>query len=166
MAVLIGMSGDVKGKSFPITDQDLSIGRNGDNTISINNATVSGHHCVIRREGDRYLLRDLGSTNGTRVNAHEVKEATLKPKDLVQAGSVEFLFNSEDMSFEDAVASQSATEVVEADGPTARPESFNNISPFGARRRENQTLWSMLIIVLGVLALLVVAYLFFKLVTT
>lgn len=165
MAVLIGMSGDVKGKSFPIEDDALTIGRSGDNRISINNATVSGHHCSITREGDRYVLRDLGSTNGTRVNAHEVKEATLRPKDLVQAGSVEFLFNSEAMSFEDAQAVFTKTEVLVAEGPTIKPESFNNISPFGARRRENQAMWSTIIIVLGILALAVVAYLFFRLVT-
>lgn len=166
MAVLIGMSGDVKGKSFPIDGDKLTIGRNSDNVISINNATVSGHHAEIAREGDRYVLRDLGSTNGTRVNAHEVKETNLRPKDLVQVGSVEFLFNSENMSFEDAQAVFTKTEVLVSEGPTARPESFNNISPFGARRRENQTMWGTIIVVLGVVALAVVAFLFYRLLTT
>lgn len=166
MAVLIGMSGDVKGKSYPIEGDKLTIGRSGDNVISINNATVSGHHAEIAREGDAYLLRDLGSTNGTRVNAREVKEANLRPKDLVQVGSVEFLFNSENMSFEDAQAVFTKTEVLVSDGPAARPESFNNISPFGARRRENQTMWSTVLIVLGIVALAVVGYLFYRLLTT
>lgn len=166
MAVLIGMSGDVKGKSFPVDSDALTIGRSADNKISINNATVSSHHCVIQLEGDRYLLRDLGSTNGTRVNAHEVKETALRTKDLVQVGSVEFLFNSENAALDESQEPLTQTEVLVTDGPTARPESFNNISPFGARRRENQALWSTVLIVLGVLALAVVVYLFYKLVTT
>lgn len=165
MAVLMGMAGDVKGKSFPLDRDEVSLGRSADNVISLNNATVSGHHASIRREGDQYILRDLGSTNGTRVNSREIKEAVLHPKDLIQVGSVEFLFNSEAMSFEDAQAAFTKPEVLVSQGPTAMPESFNNISPFGARRRENMTVWIPLIAVLGVLALAVVIYLFIKLFT-
>ncbi len=163
MAVLMGMSGDVKGKTYPIDDNGLTLGRSTDNTVAINNATVSGHHATIRREGDAYILRDLGSTNGTRVNSREVKEAALRPKDLIQVGSVEFLFNSEAMSFEDAQAAMTRTEVLESQGSVSMPESFDNISPFGARRRENLTFWVPLIVALGLLALGVVIYLFIKL---
>ncbi|MCO5045688.1 MAG: FHA domain-containing protein [Kiritimatiellae bacterium] len=163
MAVLMGMAGDVKGKSFPIDQDEISLGRSGDNTIPLNNATVSGRHATITREGDSYVLRDLGSTNGTRVNSREVKEAVLRPKDLVQVGSVEFLFNSEALSFEDAQAAFSKTEVLESKGPAEMPKSFGNISPFGARRRESMTVWIPVIIGLGIVALLVVVYLFVKL---
>jgi|APTNR8051073442_1049403.scaffolds.fasta_scaffold00053_74 pSer/pThr/pTyr-binding forkhead associated (FHA) protein len=166
MAVLIGMSGDVKGKNFPLDGEDLTIGRNADNKVSINNASVSGHHAVIARDGDNYMLRDLGSTNGTRVNSHETKEHVLKPKDLIQFGSVEFLFNSETISMDDAQSAVfTKTEEMVADSSTARPESFNSISPFGARRRENQAMWGTILIALGVVAVLVVIYLFFKLIT-
>ncbi|HMP76174.1 MAG TPA: FHA domain-containing protein [Kiritimatiellia bacterium] len=165
MAVLMGMSGDVKGKTFPIGDEGLTLGRHADNQVSLNNATVSGHHAVIKREGDQYILRDLGSTNGSRVNSREIKESPLRPKDLVQIGSVEFLFNSEAMSFEDAQAVFTRTEVLETKGGTEMPESFGNISPFGARRRENLTIWIPIIAVLGLLAVGVVIYLLIKLFT-
>ncbi len=163
MAVLMGMSGDVKGKSFPIGGDDVTLGRSSDNVIPLNNATVSGHHASVRREGDNYVLRDLGSTNGTRVNSREVKEAILRPKDLVQVGSVEFLFNSEAMSFEDAQAAFAKTEVLESKGAATMPDSFNNISPFGARRRENLTVWAPVIVALAVLTLALVGFLFYKL---
>lgn len=163
MAVLMGMSGDVKGKSFPIERDEVTLGRSSDNSIPLNNATVSSHHASIRREGDTYVLRDLGSTNGTRVNSREIKETALRPKDLVQIGSVEFLFNSEAMSFEDAQAVFTRTEVLESKGAAAMPESFNNISPFGARRRENLTAWVPVIAVLVVLTLALVGFLIFKL---
>lgn len=164
MAVLMGMSGDVKGKAFPIDGDELTIGRSSDNIISLNNATVSGHHASIRREGDRYVLRDLGSTNGTRVNSHEVKESALRPKDIVQVGSVEFLFNAEAMGLDEEQPDTVAkTEVLESKGSSAMPETFGNISPFGARRRENLTLWIPAIVVLGVLAVGLMIFLFYKL---
>lgn len=167
MAVLIGMSADVKGQTHEIGESGVTIGRSSDNTIAINNSTVSGHHCSVRRDGDNVVLRDLGSTNGTRVNNQEVTaEILLKPKDLVQVGSVEFLFNSQDIPLSEAEAIYNKTEIVEAAGPAVKPQSFNSISPFGARRRENKSLWTTLIAVIGVLALAVVAYFFYALFTT
>jgi len=165
MAVLIGMSADVKGQTHEIESGGLSIGRSSENTIAINNSTVSGKHCTIKLEGENYVLRDLGSTNGTRVNSKEVKEITLKPKDLVQVGSVEFLFNSEDIPLSEAEAIYNKTEIVEASGPAIKPQSFNSISPFGARRRENQNLWVTLIIVIGVLAVGLVGFFLYQLFT-
>jgi len=163
MAVLIGMSAEVKGQTHEISSEGLTIGRSSDNKISINNATVSGKHCVIKSSGDNFLLTDLGSTNGTRVNSQEVKEIILKPKDLVQVGSVEFLFNSEDIPLSEAEAIYNKTEIVEASGPAVRPQSFNSISPFGARRRDNQSLWITVIAVIGVLALGVVGFFLYQL---
>jgi len=165
MAVLIGMSTDVKGQTHEIGSGGLTIGRSSDNSIAINNSTVSGKHCNITIEGENCVLRDLGSTNGTRVNSKEIKEAVLRPKDLVQVGSVEFLFNSQDIPLSEAEAIYNKTEIVEASGPAVKPQSFNSISPFGARRRENQNLWVTVIAIIGVLAVLVVGFFLFKLFT-
>lgn len=165
MAVLIGMSADVKGQTHEIGPRGLSIGRNPENNIAINNSSVSGRHCNIVIEGDAIILRDLHSTNGTRVNAQTVTEATLKPRDLIQIGPVEFLFNSEDIPLSEAEAIYNKTEIVEAAGPSVKPQSFNSISPFGARRRENQGLWTTLISVIGAATVLLVLYLLFRLFT-
>jgi pSer/pThr/pTyr-binding forkhead associated (FHA) protein len=165
MAVLIGMSADVKGQTHEIDTTGITIGRSSDNTISINNSTVSGHHCKIAQEGDHVILRDLGSTNGTRVNSKEVTEATLRPKDLVQVGSVEFLFNSQDIPLSEAEAIYNKTEIIDASGPAVKPQSFNSISPFGARRRDNKSLWTTVIAALSLLAFAVVAYFLYALFT-
>jgi len=165
MAVLIGMSADVKGQTHEIDTTGITIGRSSDNTISINNSTVSGHHCKIAQEGDDVILRDLGSTNGTRVNSKEVTETTLKPKDLVQVGSVEFLFNSQDIPLSEAEAIYNKTEIIDASGPAVKPQSFNSISPFGARRRDNKSMWTTVIAALSLLAFVVVAYFLYALFT-
>ena len=163
MAVLIGMSADVKGQTHEIGSEGLTIGRISENTISINNSTVSGKHCSIKLEGENVVLRDLGSTNGTRVNGKEITEAVLKPKDLVQVGSIEFLFNSEDIPLSEAEAIYNKTEIVEASGPAIKPQSFNSISPFGARRRENQNLWVTVIVIISILTIGLVGFFLYQL---
>ncbi|HBA82623.1 MAG TPA: hypothetical protein DCZ95_00885 [Verrucomicrobia bacterium] len=165
MAVLIGMSAEVKGKTFQIDRTEITIGRSKDNVIVLDNPTVSGHHCSVAREGDQYLLRDLESTNGTRLNAKDVTQSPLKPKDLIQAGSVEFLFDAEDLQ---AVETHSFAEanVEVASGPVSAPETFASISPFGTRRKETKGIWFFLIALAGLLTLALVVYFFIKLVTT
>ncbi|OQW97144.1 MAG: hypothetical protein BWK77_02545 [Verrucomicrobia bacterium A1] len=159
------MSGDVKGKTFPIDRDVFTVGRSKDNAVMLDNPTVSGHHCSIVRDGDRFVLRDLESTNGTRLNAKEVTESKLRPKDLVQIGSVEFIFDSERL---DAVDTHSYAEahVEVAPGPVAAPDTFNSISPFGARQSDSKGMWFLLISVFGLLALVVVILYFINLVTT
>lgn len=164
MAVLIGMSGDVKGKTFTLDQSDFTVGRSSDNTVSINNATVSGHHCKVSLENGHYVLRDLGSTNGTRVNTKDVTEHVLHAKDLVQVGSVEFLYNSEDAADvppDDMPMTQ--TEVIVGSGRSAAPESFESISPFGTRQRDNPGIWMAIIVALALAALAGVGYLVYRL---
>ena len=165
MAVLIGMSGEVKGQSFEIEGNELKIGRSQDCNVPLNNPTVSGHHCSIYRDGDRYTLKDHDSTNGTRLNSRDIEETPLKPKDLVQVGSVEFMFDAEHVEVVETNA-YADTQVEVAPGPAAAPDSFANISPFGTRRKESKGIWFLLITVVGVLALIGVILFFVKLATT
>ena len=144
----------------------MTFGRSADNWVPLNNPTVSGHHCRIRREGDGYILQDLGSTNGTRVNAKDITETPLKSKDLVQIGNVEFLFTSEAGSAPEPEPTFTETQVVVSQEPTTKPESFNNISPFGARQKESPKFWIYIIIGLSILAIGVVAFFFFKLLSS
>lgn len=163
MAVLIGMSAEVKGRNVPLETDELTIGRSADNTLPINNASVSGHHAKIVRDGEHFILKDVGSTNGTRVNTKDVKEVVLKPKDLIQIGSVEFLFNSDELGVVPDEDPLTQTEVVESQGRTTAPKSFSSISPFGARRRESPGIWMVAIVILAIAALAGVALLLFKL---
>jgi len=164
MANLTGMSEDVKGMTIEVGDEPVEIGRTKENTVVLDNPTVSSRHCSISRDGNRYVLRDLGSTNGTRVNARDIQETSLRPKDIVQVGSVEFLFDADDVEVVDT-SNLSDTKVEEEKGPTGVPQSFDNISPFGAKK-ESKSFWFVLIAILFIVALAVVVLFFFRLVTT
>ncbi|MBU1694487.1 MAG: FHA domain-containing protein [Verrucomicrobia bacterium] len=163
MASLIGMSAEVKGKTFPIDRDEITIGRAKDNVVVIESATVSGHHCAIVRDGPHFALKDLESTNGTRLNSKDITEAKLRPKDIVQIGSVEFLFDADQSEAVDT-HSYAEAQVEVAPGPTTAPESFNSISPFGARNTETSGTGLLVITLVGVVALIIVVLFVIKLI--
>ena len=73
----------------------VTIGRLPDNTIVIDNAAVSGHHACATLEGDRFILEDLDSTNGTFVNDRRATRHTLRDGDVVKIGSHSLEFDAE-----------------------------------------------------------------------
>jgi FHA domain len=70
----------------------VMIGRSPLNHIVIDHPTVSAQHAVLLRTGASYSLKDLNSTNGTRVNGDFVTDAELKDGDTVRFGSVAAVF--------------------------------------------------------------------------
>lgn len=166
MAVLIGMSAEVKGKSFEIDRDRVSIGRNTTNLITIEHPTVSGKHCCLLREGRRFSIKDLGSTNGTRINGTDVTDvAPINPKDLLQIGSIEFMFDAEasEVAEQERKRASTTAKVEVSEGPVTAPMSFGSISPFGTRSKENSRLWFTLIVVVGLLAAALVAFVLYLL---
>ena len=92
-AKLIGVTESIKGCEIPLdANGETSLGREADNTVMLEHSSVSRHHCVFAVREGKLTLRDLGSTNGTRVNSRPVTEegVALRNKDLVQIGAVEF----------------------------------------------------------------------------
>ncbi len=56
--------------SHELTEDLVTIGRVSDNVIHLNDVSVSSHHAEILSTGNHHILKDLNSTNGTRVNDH------------------------------------------------------------------------------------------------
>lgn len=75
---------------FPLSQevQKLTIGSLPENEISLPYRGVSRHHFALSRGKGGWTLKDLGSTNGTRVNGATVSEKAIKPGDVIQAGTV------------------------------------------------------------------------------
>ena len=70
------------------------IGRNDTADLHIDSSQVSREHAVITRRGNKFQVKDLGSTNGTFVNGEKIEEATLNDGDLLAIAEVEFTFAS------------------------------------------------------------------------
>lgn len=161
MAKLSGMSGDFKGREYPIEQGEITIGRKADNMILLDHPTISSHHCRILRAGDSCVLQDLDSTNGTRVNSRDVKESALHHKDLIQLGSIEFLFDAPELASSGARYTDANAEV--ATGAMSAPQDFASISPFGAPPKERRGIWYFALIAVGGVALLAMVFFFLML---
>lgn len=75
-----------------LTGGRITIGRNPDCTVPIIDERSSRQHCVLQPDGKGgWVVRDLGSRNGTKVNENRVSESPLKPGDVLKVGSHEFL---------------------------------------------------------------------------
>ena len=72
---------------WPLDRPRLTIGRSSRNELQLGDFTVSKEHAEITVDGERVLIRDLGSRNGTRVNGAEAREPiVLKPGDQIEIG--------------------------------------------------------------------------------
>jgi DNA-binding NtrC family response regulator len=81
------------GTVYPLATEDLRVGKATDNDVVIDHPTVSRNHLVVRRQGDRFLVQDLGSTNGTFLDGAQVREAYLRPGALLEVGDVRLRFS-------------------------------------------------------------------------
>ncbi|MBX3356659.1 MAG: Flp pilus assembly complex ATPase component TadA [Phycisphaeraceae bacterium] len=73
------------------TDQ-VTVGRLPENTVHVDDESLSRRHCVLEPFEGGWRVRDLGSRNGTKVNGMRVAESPLANGDIVRAGSVEIRF--------------------------------------------------------------------------
>ncbi|MSR57513.1 MAG: FHA domain-containing protein [Planctomycetaceae bacterium] len=81
----------------------ILIGRHQECDISLQTSSkVSRRHCCVVQVGDRYVLRDLGSMNGIRVNGHRIVETELCPGDEVEVADICFLFRRDDVAAKSA----------------------------------------------------------------
>jgi transcriptional regulator of acetoin/glycerol metabolism len=86
--VLTVLSGGARGTTRPLSGT-IKVGKAPDNELVLPDDTVSRHHCELTRTADGILVKDLSSTNGTKVNGARVQEATFPPGTVVKVGEVE-----------------------------------------------------------------------------
>jgi Nif-specific regulatory protein len=91
-ARLEALAGPLEGKTFPLTEDELSVGREPSNQISLLDSLVSRRHCLIRRDGEGFLIKDLDSRNSTFVNNVPVKERLLADGDQIRVGKSILVF--------------------------------------------------------------------------
>lgn len=118
------LSGKLEGRTVDIMRSDFVIGRGDECDLRIDDDNVSREHVRIVRNGDRYELIDLGSTNGVRVNAKKVEKVALAEGDSIVISLVrlEFATGLAARAVESPAASASARA---ADPHPDRSESVN-----------------------------------------
>ncbi len=90
---LTPIRGQAKGLS--LTSGKITIGRGGENTIPLIDERASRVHCAVEPDGTgRWLVRDLNSRNGTKVNDQRIESQAIKPGDVIKVGNHEFLVES------------------------------------------------------------------------
>lgn len=93
MASLILLGKDGSEREFPISGPELVVGRHLDAGLRINGIEVSRRHCRVWREGERFYLEDLGSSNGTFLNGNRIRSRMgLRPGDVIRVGPYSLRF--------------------------------------------------------------------------
>ena len=84
----------ISGVTHQLMDDAITIGRGPDNTIVVNDPSISTHHAQLLLERDTYRLKDLDSIKGTQVNGTPVRETVLRSDDRIRFGAAEARYES------------------------------------------------------------------------
>jgi hypothetical protein len=83
------------GHRVVVADEPVIIGRMSDCAVVLKDPNVSRHHAEVRRDGDDFVVADLGSTNGTKLNGVTVKKPTaLSDGDEITVGTTRMRFEA------------------------------------------------------------------------
>jgi two-component system response regulator GlrR len=103
-------SGAKAGTTIVGDGRSLLVGTHASADVVLDDTTVSRMHARIDVEDNEYVLRDLGSTNGTRVGGVRVREACLEDGALVELGASRLRFRTSDAPFEIPLAAEESFE--------------------------------------------------------
>jgi len=163
MPRLIGQTTEFQEVTFELTEAEMHLGRLPENPMCVAHGSVSGRHAVLTNVDGDYNVKDLNSTNGTRVNGTKVMQQKLTRGDMVQFGNIVFLYDSEvggdAMPLPEAVRGLP----LNPSNTSVRPADFKNTSPLGRRISDAEAspakwiTWG-----LGSLAVLSVGFMLFR----
>ena len=85
------------GHAVVLNGSKTTLGRGADNTVPLDNDSISEHHCEISSRNGEVTVKDLGSATGTFVDGQRVVESTLKPDQTLRIGTVEFRVETQEV---------------------------------------------------------------------
>jgi len=152
---LVMRSGPTPGTTFLLEGDQLTIGRDSSNGVAINDAEISRRHSRLSFQGGKYVIEDLGSTNGTFVNGQRLAgPVVLKPGDVISLGE-QIVLMYDAINIDPGATMASARKPVRvapaapAPAPSYAPAPASAAPPAAApARRSNSTL-----IIIGAAAL-------------
>ena len=91
-ALLVVKRGPNAGSRFLLDKDQTTVGRHPESDIFLDDVTVSRRHAEFHRENGRFVVRDVGSLNGSYLNRERIDEAALSSGDEVQIGKFRLVF--------------------------------------------------------------------------
>jgi transcriptional regulator with GAF, ATPase, and Fis domain len=143
---LLVLSGPLKDSTIPLSEGEVTIGREASNGIAVTDPSVSRKHFLVRSQDGRFRVRDLESRNGTLVNGTGIEEQWLEHGDQIAAGDSSFLFLLEDeemtpaasrVEFEDSEATAETTIIHPRDVVYLQPDRLLRELPATSRVARN-----------------------------
>lgn len=153
LLVSLPETGDV---THELTDAEITVGRVSENSLQIEDISVSSFHATLTLdESGDYVLRDIGSTNGTELNGKEIERETdhkLQDGDKIVFGKILASYTSENPAEARPLPEAEEVSAVVASS-SKRPADFANASPFQKKKKKKDPV-GMVLIVVAVLAVL------------
>jgi transcriptional regulator with GAF, ATPase, and Fis domain len=144
---LLVLSGPLKDSTIPLSQGEITIGREPSNGIAVVDPSVSRKHCLVSWQDGKFRVRDLESRNGTQVNGTGVKEQSLQHGDQIATGDSSFLFLLEEeeqlipaegrVEFEDAQFTAPTTIIHPRDVVYLHPDRLSRELPATSRVARN-----------------------------
>jgi len=91
-ALVIRAGGGRVGQSFPLTGEQMTIGRSPDAEVFLDDVTVSRDHATLVKRSGAWFLDDSGSLNGTYVNRRRIESHRLADGDELQIGKYKLAY--------------------------------------------------------------------------
>ena len=139
----------ISGVTHELVDEAITIGRGPDNTIVVNDPSISTHHAQLLLEGDTYRLKDLDSTNGTRVNGKPVTETVLRFDDRIRFGAAEARYESSEVGGSKPLPKPEEIKAHFAEAGAELPH-LSSASPLRRQEQQNDPVRTGILIGLGI----------------
>jgi len=148
---------------------EVNIGRSPDNDIVVPHESMSGHHAQLKLVGERYVLVDLDSTNGTFLDGAPISQTALHNGARITFGRVEADYECPEYAADEPMMDDGGSDFGEGTGGSGfestihatiaaqslRPANFKNLSP--VERVEKKDGFAKVAMLLGVVGLLAAA---------
>ncbi|HEY8966970.1 MAG TPA: FHA domain-containing protein [Candidatus Methylacidiphilales bacterium] len=161
MPRFIGQNSDFANQTFELAGQKITVGRTPDNDLHLPDNSISSHHAELNLEAGDYILADLESTNGTRVNGEKVQTAPLRQGDVVRFGNVDLLYESENSPAELPLPELRIGIPLDQSVSRGRPSHFTGTTGSARSTPKESGPWPFILGGVGVVALGAVGYALF-----
>ena len=118
-----------------LSEDIITVGRVQDNDLALDDISVSSRHAELSLQNGDYQLKDLGSTNGTKVNGEKGTDWELQDGDVIIFGKVRAVYTSDIPSTKRSLP-ESDKVTAQLGSQSQRPSDFTNASRFKTKTKK------------------------------